>query len=64
MIINGKNTTLQKEITVHELLLSEGYDPQRVAVEKNGDIIPKKNFETEMLADSDKLEIVTFVGGG
>ena len=64
MIVNGKEITLQKEISVHELLLNEGYDPQKVAVEKNGNIVPKKFFENEKLADGDKLEIVTFVGGG
>ena len=64
MIVNGKNINLQEEISLFELLLNEGYDPQRVAVEKNGNIVPKKFFEAEMLAESDKLEIVTFVGGG
>jgi thiamine biosynthesis protein ThiS len=64
MIVNGKEIILQKEISVYELLLNEGFDPQRVAVEKNKNIIPRKNFEIEIIGDSDKIEIVTFVGGG
>jgi len=64
MIVNGKEIVLQKEISVMDFLKKEGYDAIKVAVEKNGDIIPKKNFEAEMLSDIDKIEIVSFVGGG
>jgi len=64
MIVNGKEIILQKEISVMDFLKKEGYDATKVAVEKNGDIIPKKNFEAEMLSDIDKIEIVSFVGGG
>ena len=64
MIVNGKEIVLQKEISVMDFLKKEGYDATKVAVEKNGDIIPKKNFEAEMLSDIDKIEIVCFVGGG
>jgi len=64
MIVNGKEIVLQKEILVMDFLKKEGYDVTKVAVEKNGDIIPKKNFEAEMLSDIDKIEIVSFVGGG
>ena len=64
MRVNGEQINLQKEIVLNEFLQQQGYDIQRVAVEKNGDIIPKKSYETEMLSDGDKLEIVQFVGGG
>ncbi|MDR0289990.1 MAG: sulfur carrier protein ThiS [Treponema sp.] len=64
MQINGKQAPLPKEISVNEFLEKEGYDPQRVAVEKNGSIIPRKSFGAEMLSDADKIEIVHFVGGG
>ena len=64
MYVNGQHILLQNTISLNDLLEKEGYDTQRVAVEKNGNIVPKKNFQTEMLCDSDKLEIVHFVGGG
>ena len=64
MYVNGKPITLQNEISINEFLKREGYDVQKVAVEKNGGIVPKKSFETEMLYENDKLEIVSFVGGG
>ena len=41
-----------------------GYDPARVAVERNGDIVPKAQYSATTLADGDVVEIVRFVGGG
>ena len=64
MLVNGQLITIQKEISLSEFLKMEGYDIQRVVVEKNGSVVPKKSFETEMLSDDDKIEIVHFVGGG
>ena len=64
MIVNGSKIMLRKEISVKEFLEESGYDMQKVAVEKNGEIIPKINFETEILLNTDKIEIVCFVGGG
>ena len=64
MLVNGKQIRIANNITISELLKQEGYDPLRVAVEKNGKVMPKNNFDTEMLSDSDKIEVVHFVGGG
>ena len=64
MLVNGEQKTVQNSVSLYEFLSSEGYDTQRVAVEKNGNIVPKDLFETEMLSDEDKLEVVCFVGGG
>ena len=64
MYVNGKQISIQNEISLSEFLKAEGYDALIVAVEKNGEIIPKRLFGNEMLCDSDKLEIVRFVGGG
>ena len=41
-----------------------GYDPARVAVERNGNIVPKAQYSATTLADGDVVEIVRFVGGG
>ena len=64
MYVNGQQTVIKNGVTLYEFLIEEGYDTQSVAVEKNGNIVPKKTFETEALQDDDKLEIVRFVGGG
>ena len=54
--IAGKN--------VAEYLTESGYDLKRVAVELNGDILPKAQYEITLLQDGDSVEIVSFVGGG
>jgi len=64
MVVNGRQVTLHTEMTLSEFLVNEGFDLLKVAVEKNGGIVPKKDFADEMVSDADKLEIVNFVGGG
>jgi len=64
MIVNGKEIALSEEISLKKYLEKSGYDLTRIAVEKNGTIIQRQLFETENLCDSDKIEIVSFVGGG
>lgn len=50
--------------TLSEYLKSAGYDYLRVAVERNGEIIPKSRYGEAVLCDGDSLEVVSFVGGG
>ena len=64
MYLNGKQLSLENDISLGDFLKRENYDAQRVAVEKNGSIVPRKSFDTEMLSDKDKIEVVHFVGGG
>lgn len=64
MKINGKNTELKTELTLHDFLKSQNYDLSKIAVELNGKIIQKKEYEYVMLSDRDAVEIVCFVGGG
>ena len=64
MKVNGNERAVPAEGTVLALLKELGHDPQRVAVEKNGTIIPRAQFAEEKLTDADHLEVVGFVGGG
>ena len=64
MIVNGKNIFLEEPISISEFLQINGYLDDRVAVEKNKIIIPRRDFDKEQITDKDSLEIVTFVGGG
>ena len=64
MKVNGNERAVPAEGTVLALLKELGHDPQRVAVEKNGTIIPRAQFAEEKLTDADHLEVVCFVGGG
>ncbi len=64
MKLNGKQFTLSEQINISDLLLSQKYSSDRVAVELNGRIVPKLDFSKTILKDSDVIEIVCFVGGG
>ncbi len=51
-------------MTLSQYLASTAYDPKRIAVERNGDIVPKTAYADTILQDNDVLEVVNFVGGG
>ncbi len=61
--INGEELNVTGR-TVAEFLTESGYDISRVAVELNGDILPKVQYDSTVLQDGDSVEIVSFVGGG
>ncbi len=50
--------------TLLEYLESTNYDTRRIAIEKNGEILPKEKYGKTKLEDGDIIEIVSFVGGG
>lgn len=50
--------------TVAEYLDMANYDPRLIAVERNGEIVPKSMYHETVLTDADVLEVVSFVGGG
>lgn len=64
MKLNGNSLKLNAPATLQEFLRDQGFDVSKIAVEKNGEIIPKANYEVELLTDADSLEVVSFVGGG
>ncbi|HIW48332.1 MAG TPA: sulfur carrier protein ThiS [Firmicutes bacterium] len=64
MTVNGVSMPLKTAITLSEFLNEEQYDLTKIAVERNGQIVPKADYDQTMLADGDHLEIVSFVGGG
>lgn len=64
MLINGEEKALVRPITLSELLTQLGYRAVFVAVELNGTIIKQADFGSTTITDADKLEIVSFVGGG
>ena len=61
--VNGKSLDLAGK-TVSEYLETTNYDPKRIAVERNGNIVFKSQYDATILEDGDCLEIVSFVGGG
>ena len=64
MMVNGQAMQVEGAATVSELLEKLSLTGKRVAVEKNGEIVPKSAHATTEITPSDKLEIVVAVGGG
>lgn len=64
MLINGEEKALGCPIALSELLTQLGHRTAFVAVELNGNIINQADFGSTTITDADKLEIVSFVGGG
>ena len=63
--INGKMQSFDKEVLTFENLIKEiNLEGRRFAIERNGEIIPKSQFNKYTLSDGDKLEIIGAVGGG
>lgn len=61
--INGEQKNLAGQV-LSDYLQAAGLDSARIAVERNGEIVPKAKYGETVLADGDTLEIVRFVGGG
>ena len=61
--INGESLDLAG-VTLAAYLADSPYDARRIAVERNGVIVPKSAYDATILADGDVIEIVSFVGGG
>lgn len=51
-------------LTIAAYLASTDYDPKRIAVERNGEIVFKSQYDSTVLVDGDVVEVVSFVGGG
>ncbi len=62
--INGTNRTFPATLNVAELVEQLGYTGKRIALERNGEIVPRSTYANVQLADGDKLEVVVAVGGG
>lgn len=63
--INGNVRQLDSEnMTISALVVTLNLTGQRLAIEKNGEIVPRSQFDIVNLQDGDTLEIVGAVGGG
>ena len=67
LAINGREREypeMQSNPTLEHLVQLLRLKPDRVAVERNGEIVPRAAWAKVRLEDGDKLELVQFVGGG
>jgi sulfur carrier protein len=62
--INGADRRFPRPLTLQKLVGQLGIEGKRVAIERNGEIVPRSRYGEVELADGDRLEVVVAVGGG
>ena len=62
--VNGRREPLDADMKVGDLLVRMALRDRRIAVERNGEIVPRSAFDQVLLHDGDRIEIVIAVGGG
>jgi thiamine biosynthesis protein ThiS len=62
--VNGEHRRVNEGISISELVSELGFDPVRVAVERNLEVVPRSTLGDARVRDGDDFEIVRFVGGG
>lgn len=64
IFVNGTLKEIAEGITLKMFLDTLKLNPESVAVELNLEVVPKKEYDTKDLKEGDKIEIISFVGGG
>ncbi len=64
IVLNGKKFEVDEKDTISQLLKKIDIRSSKVAVEVNKVVIPKEKYRYFMFSNKDKVEIVTFIGGG
>ncbi len=62
--VNGEQRDVEARVSIAELLQQMELDPRYLAVERNLELVPRGEHAETLLADGDRLEVVTLVGGG
>lgn len=64
MKINGKSMDIENNITIRDLISKLNLNKDKIVVEVNLNVVYKDNYDTFHLNENDKVEIISFVGGG
>jgi sulfur carrier protein len=64
LLLNGEERHIADVVSIADLVSALGLDARKVAVERNLEIAPRSTYADVRLADGDRIEIVTFIGGG
>ena len=64
LLLNGEERHVADVASIADLVSALGLDARKVAVERNLEIAPRSTYADVRLADGDRIEIVTFIGGG
>lgn len=62
--LNGAERRFEQPLAVSDLILQMALAGKKIAVERNGEIVPKSAHGATLVLDGDRLEIVVAVGGG
>lgn len=62
--LNGATTTVNEGMSLGDLVESRGLERRMIAVEYNGEILPRRDYDSTTLNSGDVLEVVHMVGGG
>ena len=62
--INGRKINIKQKINLSDLLKKYKLDTKKIALELNGEIIPKQMYKKKIIKNKDNIEIVHFIGGG
>jgi sulfur carrier protein len=64
IFLNGQEQSIEAGTSLTALVATFAQDPRGVAIERNREIVSKSAWDTCILAEGDRLEVVQFVGGG
>jgi sulfur carrier protein len=64
LTLNGQSAAVDSGTTLGQLIDARGIVRRMIAVEYNGEIIPRHQYDDIVLSDGDQLEVVQMVGGG
>jgi len=64
VLLNGKNKTINDKTNLNLLLKELSIESNKVAIEINGVVVSKNDYEKKIIRTNDKIEIVHFIGGG
>jgi sulfur carrier protein len=64
IVLNGSARVCNDQATVADLVRDLALEGKRIAVERNGEIVPKSRLAETRLAQGDRIEVVRAVGGG
>jgi len=64
LLINGQSTEMPAELTARQLVERLELAGKRIALEVNGEVVPRSGYDSRQLRQGDKVEIVHAIGGG
>lgn len=64
LMINGQSQNFDGPMTLKQLIECLSLQNKRIAIERNGEIVPRSKFSEQILSEGDQLEIIVAVGGG